>query len=280
MMAMMIQKAKMKLSLKSNIVNKLAVIFVTAFFLLSCDFTPRLHKKIIDAQQYIKLQRYSDAIAQYELILKSSPPNDIKVKIYYQLGELYSINLSKNIKAINYFKKIKTITNEPLWLVKVEERIGEINFNFTKDYDESIKSYKMLTAFTPKLENLDFYQNRLALSYRKGNYLSKAKEEFLKIQSDQNHKFFIKSFYYLGLIHFQERSWNKAIYLWNEYIKREPRKDSIVQTKFLMANAYETMEELKKAYNIYYSILGEYPNTDVIQNRLNAIYKRRIARKR
>ena len=67
---------------------------------------------------------------------------------------------------------------------------------------------------------------------------------------------------------------------WDKYISLEKRRDNIVQTKFLMGNAYETMEELKKAYNIYYSILGEYPNNDVIKNRLNSLYKRRIARKR
>ena len=47
-----------------------------------------------------------------------------------------------------------------------------------------------------------------------------------------------------------------------------------------MANAYETMERLKKAYDLYYSLLGKYPNTEVIKNRLNAIYERKIARKR
>ena len=47
-----------------------------------------------------------------------------------------------------------------------------------------------------------------------------------------------------------------------------------------MANSYESLENLKSAYNIYYSILGEYPNTEVIQNRLKGIYNRRIARKR
>jgi len=47
-----------------------------------------------------------------------------------------------------------------------------------------------------------------------------------------------------------------------------------------MANAYEMLEKLKEAYNLYYSILGEYPNTKVIQNRLNSIYARKIARKR
>ena len=47
-----------------------------------------------------------------------------------------------------------------------------------------------------------------------------------------------------------------------------------------MANAYETMERLKEAYNIYYSIVGEYPNNEVIKARLNSIYERKVARKR
>jgi hypothetical protein len=47
-----------------------------------------------------------------------------------------------------------------------------------------------------------------------------------------------------------------------------------------MANAYETMENLSKAYSIYYSIQGEYPNTKVIQNRLNSVYQRKVAKKR
>jgi hypothetical protein len=65
-----------------------------------------------------------------------------------------------------------------------------------------------------------------------------------------------------------------------EYIKRETRKDNVVQAKFVLANALENLEELKKAYNMYYSILSDYPNIDVIKNRLKSIYKRRVARKR
>ncbi len=257
----------------------LALILIGAFF-LSCDFTPRLHKKILGAQEYIRLQQYRKAISQYELILKDNPPNDIKVKIYYQLGELYSINLGENRKAINYYREIKKFTDSPIWLVKSEERIGEISFTYLKDYKLSEKSYKLLVNFTPRLEKFDFYQFRLAQNFLRANEYEQAYSELLKIQVSINHKFYVESFYQMGLLNFQKKNWKEAVEDWKEYLKRETRKENLVQTKFLMANAYETMEELKKAYNLYYSILGEYPNTEVLQNRLNSIFHRRVSRKR
>ena len=90
----------------------------------------------------------------------------------------------------------------------------------------------------------------------------------------------MNSFYYLGLIHFHQKLWKRSLVYLKEYSKRETKKESIVQAKFLMANIYESREELKTAYDLYYSILGKYPNTQVVQNRLNSIYSRRIARKR
>lgn len=260
--------------------NKLlALIFFSAFF-VSCDFTPRLHKKILEAQEYIKQQKYEKAIAQYEKILKNNPPNDIKVKIYYQLGELFSTNLGKNRKALKYFREIKNLTESPLWLVKSEERIGEITFTYLKDYALSEKSYKLLVNFTPRLQKYDFYQFRLAQTYLKANEYNKAFREFLKIQNVKSHNYYVSSYYQLGLLNFQKKNWEEAIKYWKEYLKRETVKENLIQSKFLMANSYETMGKLKQAYNLYYSILGEYPNTDVIQNRLNSIFNRRVSRKR
>ena len=118
------------------------------------------------------------------------------------------------------------------------------------------------------------------MSYKELNKSSEAIKIFERIQQDKNHQYYVKTFFQLGMIFFEEKKWDKAISYWKEYIQIETRKDSIVRTKFLMANAYETMELLKKAYNIYYSILGEYPNTKVIKNRLESIYNRRVSRKR
>lgn len=248
--------------------------------LISCDFTTRLHKDILRAQNYILKQEYQKAIRQYQQILKKAPPDQIKVKIYYQLGELFSTYLSDSKKGIYYFSRIKRVSKDPLWLVKSEERIGEINYIYLKDYKTSIDNYLKLSHFRPKLKKLDFYEYRLALSYLKNDNLKKALNVFNSLLISKEHQYYVNAYYHIGEIYFQKKDWKKAIAYWTKYIKIEKRKDNIIQTKFLIANAYETMEELKRAYNLYYSLLGEYPNTEVVQDRLNSIYARKVARKR
>ena len=248
--------------------------------LWSCDFSPRLHKEILEAQDFINLQDYEKAALKYKKILSGVAPRKIKVKIYYQLGELYSIHLDNNKLAIDYYSKILKFSEDLRELVKVEEKIAEILFSYLKNYKQGIISYKRLIQFKPRLKKHDFYQYRLGLSYLNSGNLKKAEATFQDIIQMKDHEFYIKSLYNVGLIHFKGKNWEKAIKYWENYISLEKRRDNIVHTKFLMGNAYETMEELKKAYNIYYSILGEYPNHDVIKNRLNSLYKRRIARKR
>ncbi|MBK23824.1 MAG: hypothetical protein CME70_07455 [Halobacteriovorax sp.] len=246
----------------------------------SLDFTPTINKEIVEAQEFLLVQDYERSIAKYKEILKKNPGNELKVKIYYQLGEIYSTNLGKNDEAIDYFTKVKELTEDPLFLVKSEERIGEIAFSFSKNFTQSFLSYKNLSEFTPKLGNFDFYQFRMAVSsFKKGN-IEESIKTFETIQSNTNHKFFLDSFYYLGLINFHRKQWNRSLVYLKEFIKRESKKDLVVQAKFLMANIYESKEELKTAYDLYYSILGKYPNTQVVQNRLKSIYSRRIARKR
>lgn len=246
----------------------------------SCDFTPPLNKEILQAQKYIIQQNYETAIIKYKNILAKNPPKEIKVKINFQLGDLYSIYLSKNKEAIPFYKSIMRLSDDPLWLIKTQERLGEIYFSYLKDFDKAQIIYEKLSQFKPRLSKQDFYNFRYAISTFNNNQFALAYKLFSDIKKQKNHEFKNRAVYYEGLIYFQEKKWEKAVDVWRDYLKTEPRRDNIVQTKFLMANAYETMEKLKVAYNLYYSILGEYPNTDVIKNRLKAIYERRVARKR
>ena len=252
------------------------------FLFSSCliDFTPKIHNEILKAQKLILEQKYQDAIGIYELILKESPADDIKVKIFYQLGDLFSVNLSKNKKAIFYYEKIQKVTADPLWLVKSEERIGEISFRYLRDYSKSAKSYLKLSSFKPRLKSYDFYEYRLAVSLQNDKKFKESENKFLTISKKLNHNYRLDSLYQLGHLYFEQKNWKKAIGTWTDYLRKENKRENVIRTKFLLANAYETIEELKKAYDIYYSILGEYPNTKVVQSRLESIYARRVARKR
>ncbi|MDC0255543.1 tetratricopeptide repeat protein [Bacteriovoracales bacterium] len=254
--------------------------FFLVCFMWSCDFSPHLHKEVLEAQDFINSQEYDKAALKYKKILSGVAPKKIKIKIFYQLGELYSIHLDNNDLAIEYYSKILKLSEDLRELVKVEEKIAEILFSYLKNFNQAVISYKRLIKFKPRLKKHDFYQYRLGLSYLNSGNLQKSEDTFQEIIKLKDHEYYLRSLYNIGLIHFKGKEWKKAIQYWESYIALEKRRDSVVHTKFLMGNAFETMEELKKAYNIYYSILGEYPNNDVIKNRLNSLYKRRIARKR
>lgn len=255
-----------------------AKIFLLFLLLAGCDFTSGLHKDILKAQEHITRQDFSKAVQVYEAILERKPSKTIQIKINYQLGEIYSIYLNSPDKALFHLNKIISSSNEPSWQVKAMERIGEIQFEEYKNYSEAKKIYKNLMDFVPKLESQEDYAFKYAQCVFHLKQYQKSQELFKQLSLSP--KYGVESFYYLGLGHFYLGEWDAAISFWFEFLKREKRKDKIVQVKFLIANAYESAEKLKQAYNIYYSIIGEYPNPGVIESRLNSLYERRVARKR
>lgn len=242
-----------------------------------CGFSSGLYQDILKAQDLISKRKFKEAVSVYENILNRKPTKNIKIKINFQLGEIYSIYLNDYHNGLIHFNHIVNESNEPVWQVKALEKVGNIYFENLKHYQKSKYVYQKLMTFIPKLENKEFYEFRYALSLF---YLKKYSEVISLFESSDNKEKNIRIYYYLGLSHFYKSGWTEAVNSWLEYLKRESRKDLVVKTKFMIANAYESNEELKKAYNIYYSILGEYPNPEIIKNRLNSLYERRISRKR
>ncbi len=250
------------------------------FFLNSCDFTSGLNREILTAQDYVERQEYAKASEAYERLLRQNPPKNILTKIHYQLAEIYYLYLNQQTRALSHYKYIVDNDDIPRNQVRSLEKIADINFSFSKNYKESIKAYQLLLSFKPRLQSADFYDFRVAEALFEDGQLEKADERFSKFAFDTNHAHHIESFYYQGLIRFYQKRWDPAVERWLEYIKREKRKDLIVKTKFLIANAYESGEKLKEAYNIYYSLLSDHPNPEIIKERLKTLYARRVARKR
>lgn len=266
-----------------NLLNRLfnkALILCFVLGLSSCDFTSGLNRDILTAQKYVDNQEFSKAVELYERILVKNPSKLIKTKINYQLAEIYYLYLDEQIKALKYYQFIVDNVDDPLWQVKSLEKIADINFSFAKNFSQSIKAYDILMNFKPRLKNFDYYYLRVGESHFEiGNY-QKAREIFTQILSQSANPYYVEAFNQMALIEFYNKNWDKAVEYWLEYLKREKRKDQIIKVKFLIANAYESNEKLKEAYNIYYSLLPSYPNPDVLRARLKSLYTRRVARKR
>jgi len=265
----------LKQILKSNL-----FIIVLILGLSSCDFTSGLNQDILSAQKYVEQQEYSKAVEIYERVLRKNPSKLIKTKINFQLAEIYYLYLDEQVKALKFYQYIVDNVDDPLWQVKSLEKIADINFSFARNYTDAINAYQILLKVLPRLKNYEFYVFRLGLSFFELKRIDKAKEIFEQIIALPNHAYYVDAYFQLGLIEFYNTKWDKAVEYWLEYLKRERKKDQIIKVKFLIANAYESNEKLKEAYNIYYSLLPVYPNPEVLRARLKSLYARRVARKR
>lgn len=250
------------------------------FCLISCDFTSGLHREVLEAQKYIHNQDYEKAVNIYQQILDKNPSKQIKVKVTFQLAEIFFLYLNDSRKAIEHYNYVVHQADDPLWQVKSLEKVAQIQFHSDNNYKKSILSYEKLLSFKPRLNNSDEYEFNIAQAYVKLQKYDEAYKRFLNMAKDTTHRFYRESFFQLGMVDFLKQNWNTAIKNWFEYIKRIDDRDKITKTKFLIANAYESDEKLKKAYNVYYSLLEEHPNPEIIKRRLESLYERRVSRKR
>jgi tetratricopeptide (TPR) repeat protein len=249
-------------------------------FLCACNFSSSINKEILEAQSLVDGHRYNDAIRKYEQILKKNPETEIKSKIFYQLAKVYSLYLNQPSKSEAYYQSLITTSSDPILIIKAKEEMADLYFAIIKDYNKSIDLLKELTSIKPRLSNYELYEYQLALSYYHLKNYEASMTLLNLISKNPNHEFFKKSFYFKGISYFERSKWNEAIEEFKEYIRYESEEDQIIKVKFLIANCYETLEKLKAAYELYYSLLGKYPTEGIVEERLQSIYQRRVARKR
>lgn len=253
--------------------------FIILFFLIlwGCDFTPRIHKTILEAQDLLLAQKYDLAISKYESVLKTSSNEVIRTKILFQLSEIYLLHFGNNKKALSLLHSILDDTKDVDALIKAEEKMGDIYFSFTHEYKKSASCYQRLIRFLPKLPDQNFYLYRYARSELGiGNYL-KAIKIFNKLLKDK--KYAMDSQFFIGKCYFFNKNWVKAVETLSKYVANE-KPEKLIEAQFIIANSYEGIGNLKKAYDTYYSLLAYYPNPEVIRNKLNSIYQRQISSKR
>jgi tetratricopeptide (TPR) repeat protein len=247
--------------------------------LLSCDFTSSLNKDVLEAQELLKKNDFQNSAHKYEEILRHNPPPTLANKINYQIAEIYSLYLNESEKALFYYEQVLNASNDQTMTIKVLEKKAEILFTMKKDFKKSSEVYEKLINLNEKDKNY-FYIFRKAVSLRKASQFEESEKIFFELVQNIENPYYIDSLNELAFLFFYKKSWKKAIEQWSEYLKYEKNEDKIVQTKFLIANAYETNGDLKEAYDIYYSILPTYPNSEVLKTRLKSLFSRRAAVKR
>ena len=96
------------------------------------------------AQKYLDEQEFQLAASEYEKLVEGPTTIEDKLKILFQLGQIYTYHLNQIDKSIYYFEKIKELSIDPKWKIKVDNILGNLYFSEVNDYKKSEKIYYSL----------------------------------------------------------------------------------------------------------------------------------------
>ena len=246
---------------------------------MGCHFNSISHRQIIEAQEYIESRQYQLARDVLVKSLSGSIKPKNKIKVLHQLGVLYAFYLNDTEKALNSFKKIIELNFDRESTVKATDYLADLLFSKLRDFNEAEHYYKKLIQFNPKLSKHSFYYLRYVKSLFENFKFQECLTHLEILKSDKamdiNDLLFLE-----GLSYFYLNEPQKALKFLKKIDENKLTKSKAIEVRFYLGNIYETLEDLERAYQQYFSIRYAYPNPKVINTRLEKIISRKKAMKR
>ena len=246
---------------------------------MGCHFNSISHRQIIEAQEYIENRQYNLA---KEVLIKSlsgsiKPKN--KIKVLHQLGVLYAFYLNDTEKALSSFKQIIELNFDRASTVKATDYLADLLFSKLRDFNEAELYYKKLISYDPKLSKHSFYYLRFVKSLFENFKFKKCLTHLQVLKNDKSTDM-NELLFFEGMSYFYLNESQKALKYLKKIDENKLSKAKAIEVRFYLGNIYETLEDLEKAYQQYFSIRYAYPNPKVINTRLEKIISRKKAMKR
>ena len=262
---------------KNPILLLFAIFFIFSFGLISCsDQTQSVQKYMNSANTYIKNKEYKKAEIELRNVLQINPRNE---DAYIKLSEIYRI-LAKPEKEIKVLLQVTALNPDNM---EAQYKLGQVfllgkqtkkaretaQFILAKD-PSSIRAYHMLATVQVQERNADAaiktLNKAIALSpdnphlylflgyvqYYHNKDFPGAEASYLKaIAIDDT---ILEPYQELASIYVNEKKINKAEALLINLTKTGKNR---IDNLSMLANFYETQNMIKKAENVYKTIINE-----------------------
>ena len=243
-------------------------------FFLSCDFSPIVERQLNRANKAVEDQSFQEAVDIYNYVLASTSSNKIKVRVLIQMAQIHAYHLNKVEISVKLIKKAITLTNDPNRLIKLNEILGDIYYSDLRIFSEASKMYGELIEVKPRLANYFEYRYRHAESLFLANKFSLSLNNFESLIEEFPDKYKSKIYFRVALINYFLRNTELAIQKFKEIIEGDFNYSEKIKASFYLAGIFENSNQLKKAYKYYSLIKYDYPNTALINQKINSIKKR------
>lgn len=241
----------------------------------------RTDHRILQAQELIiRGEQEKAASLLNELLLTNLLPA-VKEKIFFQLVDLQLLHLRKPEIALKILDNTQLYELQgPDIEIKINHYRAQIYDIHLQDCRQAIPYYQQLSNYLPRLAEIDYYQFSLAKCFKTLERWNEAIALFKKMSLDPHQPFQKKASMQLVLSYYLTRQLPQALEQVKQYLELETDLEQLIYANYLKANILEDLEQLEEAYKIYASLLYQYPNQELVKQRMNRIYERRLNRGR
>lgn len=192
------------------------------------------------------------------------------------MAQIYAYHLNRVNDAVILIDNAIALTNNPLRLIKLNEILGDIYFSNLRIFTKSAKVYNELIEIKPRLSNFYEYKYRYAESLFLSNSFQKSLIAFNSLKEEFPESNLSKIQFRIGLINYFLKNYKSAENIFKEIIDGEYNYSYKVKASFYLAGIYEDTNQMELAFKYYNIIKYDYPNTSLINQKINSINQKII----
>lgn len=250
--------------------------FLIIFFFAACSRGPvDFDDRIAKAEAHIGLGNYLLALNDYKALLKDCGGDPRRAGILLKIADLHATGLRNSEKAIEVLSQV--IHEEPLSEAArlARERRAAIRER-EGDYEGAIEDYSALLKHFAIGTRSDLYKVQVAGVYLSMRDYRQARTELKPLfqEKEMGEEVLEKAIFIAAESYFLEGKSRRAAGYYRWLLEEFPDSSLAPEAKLHMATCYEEMGLLGVAGAITKSAGDDYPNSDVIEARLDSLKAR------
>ncbi len=216
--------------------------------------------------------RNHSAIEMFNAVLELAPSGPQAEEALYRLGEIYYFGLGETGKAVSYFQEVVSIRPRGPFGYGAQKYIAEIvELNF-RDLDQAIIEYQKLIDEYHKPEEHPEQQFRIAAIYFKKHQYEQALVEFgILVENYPSNPWSEEAYLRMTEIMHNLSRCRESRETYSQFRVVYPQSDFRGEMEFVMASCLEDEGKLKRAYNRFKGLEGDYKYPALLKMKLEGI---------
>lgn len=256
----------------------LILLFVGLIWYVS-GYEQRLESDYHRAEELVAQGSYDQAVTALTELHQDHPGHPLGREALYKAAEVRSLYQQQFAEAILGFLAVEeTYPNSEIGL-QAQRQVAEIYKTRLRDYPRAVAFYKQLLA--RGVTDSDRMQYEIADAFFRMNDFQQGLLEYQALRDNYpDSPLQAEVRYRMGITLSLQGKPKEAEAVFREVISQWPQSPFTLESKFSLATVLEERDELMAAMTVLEELKGSYPNTELLNRRLEQLRERLVNKKR